>query len=66
MRALHPQKVGGSDSISVHIIMICDASIEPLCLVFEKSVDTGTYPSAWKKVNIVPIHKKGSKQNKTS
>ena len=60
--------------LSVHMIKIyatiaepltASASIvEPLCLIFEKSFNTGTNPSAWKKVNIVTIHKKGSKQNK--
>ena len=65
IRALDPKKAGGSDSICVQMIKICDASIvEPLCLVFEKSLVTGAYPSAWKKANIVPIHKKGSRQNK--
>ena len=65
IRDLDPKKAGGSDNISVHMIKICDASVvEPLCLIFEKSLDTGTYPSAWKEANIVPIHKKGSRQNK--
>ena len=47
------------------MIKICDASIaEPLCLIFEKCLETGIYPSVWKKANIVPIHKKESRQNK--
>ena len=47
------------------MIKICDASIgEPLCLVFEKCFETGIYPSVWKIANLVPIHKKESKQNK--
>ena len=67
IRALDPKKAGGSDNISVHMIKICDASIvEPLCLIFEKSLDVGTFPSAWKEANIVPIHKKGCRQNKTN
>ena len=64
IRALDPKKAGGSDSKSVQMIKICDASIvEPLCLVIEKSLVTGAYLSAWKKENIVPIHKRGSRQN---
>ena len=47
------------------MIKICDASIaEPLCLIFEKCLETGIYPSVWKKANIVPIHKKESRQIK--
>ena len=65
--ALNPEKADGSDEIHVRMVKICDASIvEPLCLIVEKSLDTGTYPSAWKKANTVPIHKKGSRQNKVN
>ena len=47
------------------MIKICNASIvEPLCLIFEKCLETGIYPSIWKKANIVPIHKKESRQSK--
>ena len=47
------------------MIKICDTSIvEPLCLIFEKNLETGVYPSMWKKANIVPVHKKGSRQDK--
>ena len=62
IRALDLNKAGGSDNISIHIIKMCDASIdEPLCLSFEQPLDTGTYPSDWKKANIVSIHKKGNR-----
>ena len=45
------------------MIRICDSSIvDPLCLIFEKSLVTGAYTSACK---IVHIHKKDSRQNKT-
>ena len=48
------------------MIRICDSSVvEPLCLGFEKSSVTGAYPSAWKKANVVPIHKKDGRQNTT-
>ena len=47
------------------MIKICDMSIvEPLCLIFEKCLETGSYPSIWKKANVIPIHKKDSRQNK--
>ena len=47
------------------MIKICDASIaEPPCLIFEKSLETGTHPSVWKKADIIPVHKKDSRQNK--
>ena len=44
------------------MIKICDASVvEPLCLIFEKSLVLILLPG---KANVVPIHKKGSRLNK--
>ena len=65
IRALDSKQASGCDSISVSMIKICDMSIvEPLCLIFEKCLETGSYPSIWKKANVIPIHKKESRQNK--
>ena len=47
------------------MIKICDNSIvDPLCCIFERCLETGIYPSQWKKANIIPVHIKGCKQNK--
>ena len=47
------------------MIKLCDSTLlEPLCLIFERCLETEIYPSIWKKANIVPIHKNGSRQNK--
>ena len=35
---------------------------EPLELIFKVALNTGLFPSNWKKGNIVPIYKKGDKQ----
>ena len=32
------------------------------CYICKQCIDTGTFPSDWKKDNIVPIHKNGDKQ----
>ena len=41
------------------MIKICDSMIvEPLCMIFEKWLVTGQYPSIWKIANIIPVHKK--------
>ena len=46
------------------MIKICDNSkVDPLCCIFERCLETGIYPSQWKKLNIIPVHKKGCKQN---
>ena len=45
------------------MLKICGSAIyKPLAIIFKQCVDTGIFPSAWKKGNIVPIHKKGDKQ----
>ena len=49
------------------MIKLCDSAIiEPLCSIFERCIATGIYPPAWKKANVVPIHKKGSRQCKNN
>ena len=44
---------------------ICDlAIVQPLSLIYEKCIESGKYPSLWKKANVLPIHKKESHQLK--
>ena len=67
IQALDSSKFHGCDDISVTMIKICeDAIVEPLCMIFERCIETGIYPSSWKKANVVPIHKKGSRQCKNN
>jgi hypothetical protein len=35
-------------------------------LILEKCIQTGKYPSIWKKANVQPVHKKNSRQDKTN
>ena len=45
------------------MLKIYDSSIyKPLEMIFKQCMETGVFPSEWKKANIVPIHKKGDKQ----
>ena len=44
------------------MIKICDEVIvPPLLIIFETALRTGIYPNLWKKANVIPIHKKDSK-----
>ena len=62
---MNPNKAHGCDDISVHMIKICDdALLLPLKLIFESCISQGVFPEVWKQANIVPIHKKGSKNLK--
>ena len=41
------------------MLKICGSAIyKPLAIIFKQCVDTGIFPSEWKRGNIVPIHKK--------
>ena len=45
------------------MLKICGNTIsKPLESIFKQALITGTYPSGWKKGNMVPVHKKGNKQ----
>ena len=63
--ALDFKKASGCDGISVSMTKMCDISfVEPMCLIFEKCLEAGSYPSFWKKANVIPIHEEYNKQNK--
>ena len=62
--SIDTNKAHGCDGISADMIKICDQSVvEPLCCIFERCLETGVYPTQWKKANVIPVHKKGCKQN---
>ena len=59
IRSLDSNKAHGWDSLSTWIIRLCDAEIVmPLCQIYEKCLTTGKFSEIWKKVNVLPIHKK--------
>ena len=67
VRSLDFNKAHGRDSLSISMIKICDAEIViPLCLIYEKCLATGKFPEIWKKANVLPIHKKESRQIKNN
>ena len=44
------------------MIRICDKSVScPLRLIFQALFQEEIFPDSWKKANIVPVHKKESK-----
>ena len=47
------------------MIKICDAEVvKPLCLIFNQCLETGVLPEMWKWGNVLPTHKKESRQLK--
>ena len=50
--------------ITIGMLKLCDKAIStPLNIMFKMCLNTGKFPSEWKKVDVVPIHKKDDKQN---
>ena len=67
IRNLNPNKAHGHDGFSIRMIQLsCDSIAKPLHLIFKNCFQTATFPAEWKKGNIIPIHKKDSKQEVTN
>ena len=59
LQNLDPNKAHGHDKISIWMLQLCGNSIcKPLELIFQQAMESGSFPSEWKKGNVVPIHKK--------
>ena len=62
IRSLNSNKAHGWDGISIRMIKICDETIAlPLKIIFDTALKSGSYPNKWKRANVVPVHKKESK-----
>ena len=63
--SLDLKKVHGWDDISINMIKLCDTEIvKPLYLMYTECLETGRFPSSWKKANVSPIYKKENRQLK--
>ena len=61
---INPNKASGPDGIHGKILKHCAVSLAyPLSLMFKISYNTGCIPRDWKLAHVVPVHKKGSKNN---
>ena len=60
LSTLNVHKANGPDGISHEMLKQTRRTIcKPLCLIFNKSIQDGSYPHVWKKANVMP--KKGEK-----
>ena len=61
---INSNKAGGPDAIHGKILKNCAVSLAyPLSILFRVSYNTGCIPREWKLANVVPVHKKGAKEN---
>ncbi len=64
LRNLNPHKAYWPDQITPTILKELHSEIAPILkIIFQKSLDSGTLPSIWKRANVAPIYKKGERSN---
>ena len=62
LRQLTEGKAAGPDGIPTKVLKSCAAQLtKPLTIFFKRSLQLGKQPSEWKRPNITPIFKKGSR-----
>ena len=62
LSSLNPNKAPGPDGVHSQLLKNCASSLtHPLFLLYTQSLNSGIIPEEWKKANIMPIFKKGSK-----
>ena len=62
IKAVDSSKAHGYENLSIKMIKFCEESITiPFKIIFEESLKCGVFPEIWKKVNVVPVHKKEDK-----
>ena len=62
IKNLNVDKAHGWDQLSIRMIKTCgDAITFPLKLIFKSMINEGVFPDDWKETNVVPFHKKESK-----
>ena len=61
---INSNKASGPDGIHGKIFKNCSESLAyPISLILKVSYNTGSLPKEWKQANVVPIHKKGGKDD---
>ena len=61
---VNPSKSPGPDNIHGQVLKNCATTLaQPLSMLFDLSYKTGSLPMDWKLAHVVPVFKKGSKNN---
>lgn len=61
---LNPNKSCGPDNIPSLFVKCCKLTlVKPLCMIYNKMLSEGIFPTVWKIGHVVPIYKSGDKSN---
>ena len=64
---LDPSKAPGPDGLPTMVLRTCARELTPsLCALFNLSLAEGKLPTEWKDALVVPVHKKGKKEDVTN
>ena len=67
LRRINTNKSSGPDGIGNWVLKHCAKSLSfPYSKLFNKSLETGIFPSQWKQANVCPVFKKDNKSDKTN
>ena len=67
LKSLNVNKACGIDGISNNILKTCAESlVEPISILSSTSLESGCFPSEWKKAKVVPVFKKNDKSSVTN
>ena len=67
INSLNVNKSVGPDGISNKMLQLAGPYIsQSLAKLFNNSLNTSSFPAAWKQANITPVHKKGDRQTITN
>ena len=59
---LRADKAAGVDELSSRLLLhFPDEILDPVCMLFEKSLREGRVPEDWRRANVVPIYKAGDR-----
>ena len=53
--------LGADDMMPRFLVEIADSIVEPLCNIYNSTLRDGVVPIDWRRANVSPIHKKGSR-----
>ena len=66
IKNFNPNKAHGFDMISIRMLKICGESIlKSLELTLKSCIESGKFPTEWKKANVFPVQKEKTKKAKT-